>query len=176
MALNNREFELKLELSSDDLDRLEDNLFRWAGQGSTQELKSVYYDTPDNHLRAENISLRVRSDGDGFVQTVKLETNLKNGVSNPIEIEDDQDGPDPDPERIGDADARERVLDAIDGSALMQATVVTRSTHRIERQGTAIELSLDKGEARAFWGLSGVLYAIEPSGKRSRLMTIGATH
>ena len=87
--LPNREFELKLALSEDDFDRLiahprlsEPQLGR-----SEKVLRSIYYDTPDLRLRDLGVTLRVRNDGDGFVQTIKAECRFENGVSNPIEVE-----------------------------------------------------------------------------------------
>ena len=42
-----------------------------------QSLHSVYYDTTDHRLRDNNISLRTRTDGHSFVQTLKL---LERGI------------------------------------------------------------------------------------------------
>jgi inorganic triphosphatase YgiF len=145
-----REFELKLSLTADELDRLAANP-QLGGEASPKELRSVYFDTPGNRLRSEGIALRVRDGEDGYVQTVKMETQLKDGVSNPIEIEDRIDGPEPDIHRIGDARVRQHVLEAVKGSTLTQAfeTVVMRTTHRFQRNGAVVELALDSGEARA---------------------------
>ncbi len=42
-----------------------------ACKGKTRELISVYYDTDDDALRKAGVFLRVRSNGTGFVQTIK---------------------------------------------------------------------------------------------------------
>ncbi len=43
-------------------------------KGSHKHLKAVYYDTPDQLLRRNDLSLRVRQSGQRFVQTVKAES------------------------------------------------------------------------------------------------------
>ncbi len=153
MPQSKREFELKLSLSKDDLDRLaiSPQLGGEAPQPSRKELRSIYYDTPDNRLQAHGISLRVRDDGKTFVQTVKTETELKDGLSNPIEIEDRVESAEPNLDRIGDKDIQKQVLEAVEGSTLTEAfeTVVMRTTRRLQRRGSVIELALDEGEARA---------------------------
>jgi inorganic triphosphatase YgiF len=153
MSPANREFELKLSLTGDELDRLAEKpeFGGEAGERSRKELKSIYFDTPDNRLRDKGIALRVRDEGKGFVQTVKMETRLQDGLSNPIEIEDRVESLEPDTGRIGDRHVRELVLDAVEGSTLAKVfeTVVTRTTHRLQRGHTTVELALDKGEARA---------------------------
>ena len=151
--LPNREFELKLALSEDDFDRLiahprlsEPQLGR-----SEKVLKSIYYDTPDLRLRDLGITLRVRNNGEGFVQTIKAECRFENGVSNPIEVEAHVDSPEPDLERISDKSLRRKLSNAVNGSSLAQAfqTVVTRTSYKLETGDSLVELALDRGEARA---------------------------
>lgn len=147
-----REFELKLDLTGKELDLLAGNpRLRSGSEREQKTLRSVYYDTPDHRLHAQGIALRVRDDGQGYVQTVKLDRNLKDGISNPVEIEDRLDGGQPNTSRIHDKRVRRKVLKAIRGSALTQAfeTVVTRTTYRLRARGSVIELALDKGEALA---------------------------
>ncbi|AYG95062.1 CHAD domain-containing protein [Brevundimonas naejangsanensis] len=45
-----------------------------AGEESVQDLRSVYFDTPDQALRRAGWGLRVRATGRGFVQTLKGQT------------------------------------------------------------------------------------------------------
>jgi inorganic triphosphatase YgiF len=87
--LPNREFELKLALSEDDFDRLiaHPRLSEPQLERSDKVLKSIYYDTPDLRLRDLGVTLRVRNDGKGFVQTIKADCRFENGISNPIEVE-----------------------------------------------------------------------------------------
>ncbi len=148
----NREFELKLDLTGQELDRLAGNpRLNSNGAPSRKKLRSIYYDTPDHKLHGKGIALRVRHVGRSHIQTVKLDTELKDGVSNPVEIEDRLDSAEPNPGRIHDKRVRRMVRKAIRGSALTKAfeTVVTRTTHRLREGGTVMELALDRGEALA---------------------------
>ena len=151
--LANREFELKLALSQEDFDHLSANqtLLEHRDDRTEKTLKSVYYDTPDFRLRDLGVSLRVRDDGNGFVQTVKAETRIESGISNPIQIEAPVTGPEPDLERISDKGIRRKLSDAVSGSPLTQAfeTVVTRTSYKLGQGDSVIELALDRGEARA---------------------------
>jgi inorganic triphosphatase YgiF len=151
--LGNREFELKLALSEEDYERLNAHPKLTGPQRERSEkvLKSVYFDTPDLCLRDLGVTLRVRSDGKGFLQTVKAETGLENGVSSPIEVETPVENPEPDLDRIGDKSLRKKLLKAIGGSSLERAfeTVVTRTSYRLETGDSLVELALDRGEARA---------------------------
>ena len=45
-----------------------------AGEPVTRNVRSIYFDTPDHRLRALGISLRLRSDGQSWLQTVKVGT------------------------------------------------------------------------------------------------------
>ena len=94
MVQPNREFELKLSLRPDEFDRLAANpkLTGNGGKSSQKALRSIYYDTPDLRLRNQGLTLRVRHDGESYVQTIKAETQLRNGLSNPIEVEDRVEG------------------------------------------------------------------------------------
>ena len=151
--LSNREFELKLALSDEDLERLDAHpkLAESQPERSEKVLKSVYYDTADLRLRDLGVTLRVRNDRGSFVQTVKAETGLENGVSNPIEVEAPVENLKPDLDRIGDKGLRRKLLKAIGGSSLERAfeTVVTRTSYKLQIGDSLVELALDRGEARA---------------------------
>ncbi|MBI4725115.1 MAG: CYTH domain-containing protein, partial [Rhodomicrobium sp.] len=151
MPQPDREFELKLALTGEEFERLAGNPRLASSELSQKALRSVYYDTPDHRLHDKRITLRVRDDGEGFVQTVKLGTALKDGISNPVEIEDRLDNPQPNLDLIHDKRVRRAVCGAVKGSGLAQAfeTVVNRTTHRLRRRSSVMELALDKGETRA---------------------------
>ena len=147
-----REFELKLDLTGKELDQLAGNPKLNSGKGRTQKtLRSVYYDTPDHRLHAQRIVVRVRDNGQGFVQTVKLGNDFEDGISNPVEVEDRLDNAQPNLSRIHDKSVRRKVLKAIRGSALTQAfeTVITRTACRLRSRASIIEVALDRGEALA---------------------------
>lgn len=151
MPQPNREFELKLDLSGEELQELSANPRLNARASSQKILRSVYYDTPGHRLHGRGITLRVRNNGRSYIQTVKLDNNFEEGVSNPVEIEDRLENAQPDPSRIHDKRVRRKVLRAIKGSRLTQAfeTVVTRETRRLRRGGSVIELALDRGKTVA---------------------------
>ncbi len=147
MPQPDRGFELKLGIARQELDLLARN--PKLNGDAPQLLHSVYYDTPSHRLRACGLSLRVREDGDGYIQTVKLGADSASGVSNPQEREDRLDGAAPDLSRIHDKRIRRRAEAAVKDSALAPVfeTVVTRTTHRLRRRGSIVDLVLDKGEA-----------------------------
>lgn len=71
MALDeSKEVELKLELDPGDCDRID-----WAtifeGQPRRIRQRAIYFDTPDHDLAKAGLSLRIRSDGTRYLQTVK---------------------------------------------------------------------------------------------------------
>ena len=47
-------------------------LFPQASSSHTQDLLSIYYDTPELHLARQGMGLRLRQQGDTWVQTVKF--------------------------------------------------------------------------------------------------------
>jgi len=152
MPQPSREYELKLDLTGKELDRLAGDPKLNAKATRTQKtLRSVYYDTPDYRLHAQGMVLRVRYDGQTYIQTVKLDNNPKDGISNPIEVEDRFENGEPDPNRIHDIRVRRRVLKAIGGSGLTRAfeTVMTRTAYKLRPRGSLIELALDRGEVIA---------------------------
>ena len=149
-----RELELKVELTRDELQRIGshpalDSLT--VGEPVTRTLRSIYYDTPDHRLRAQGISLRLRTDGDGWLQTVKAGTAIANGVSNPVEVESAVEREEPDPTGIADHKLRRRVAKAAHRSILEPVfeTVVQRTTRHLHAAEGELELALDEGVVRA---------------------------
>src|SRR5712671_1843086 len=71
------EIELKLEVAQRDLLRLKADraLRQVSGEVQTEELVSVYFDTPKRKLRRKGVSLRVRKIGDRRLQTIKTEAS-----------------------------------------------------------------------------------------------------
>src|SRR6478672_5919648 len=63
------EVELKLEVAEGAAERLLGQ--PWLSDGFSQEQCSVYFDTPDSSLRGRGYTLRVRTVGGRFIQTVK---------------------------------------------------------------------------------------------------------
>jgi inorganic triphosphatase YgiF len=153
MTRPKREFELKLALTSEEFAQLaaSPRLSPKTAKRPEETLRSVYYDTPDHRLHREGLSLRVRDTGRGYIQTLKADTELKDGLSNPIEIEAGVSGEHPDLSRIRDKRLRRRLRKMVRGSSLTQVfeTVVHRKTFKVQKRRSVIEVALDKGEARA---------------------------
>jgi inorganic triphosphatase YgiF len=149
-----RELELKLELTREELQRVGAHPALGplgAGEPVTRNLRSIYFDTPDHRLRAQGISFRLRSDGDTWLQTVKAGTGLNNGVSSPIEIEAPLERPEPDLEVIANRKIRRKVERAVEKSILEPVfeTAVKRTTRQLQSSDGEVELALDEGVVRA---------------------------
>jgi len=155
MGLASRsELELKLELTHEELARVSANPDLGTlsvGPPVTRTLRSVYFDTPDHRLRALGISLRLRSDGEGWRQTVKAGNGLAGGLSERVELEALVASPEPDLEAIGDRRVRRTLEKAVARSILEPVfeTVVQRTTRQLKSNGSELELALDEGVVRA---------------------------
>src|SRR5262249_12047221 len=78
---SHQEVEVKLRIEPDKLAKIRRS--RWWRELEVthrKSLHSVYYDTPDQQLRNCGLTLRTRTDGPAFVQTVKM----LNAVSDPV--------------------------------------------------------------------------------------------
>jgi inorganic triphosphatase YgiF len=153
-SVSNSEFELKLELTPQQLQRVGGNPaleHLTVGKPTTRTLRSIYFDTPDHRLRAQGISLRLREIGDKWVQTIKSGNGVRNGVSHPDEVETVVGRSEPDLSRIADGRIRRAIKKAVSTSTLEPQfeTVVTRTTHRLHSDKGDLELALDEGIVRA---------------------------
>ena len=149
-----RELELKVELSKSDVDRLAGEFAAGdlgIGPAATKELRTVYFDTPDHDLRVAGVSLRLRRQDGGWLQTVKVDQHIEGGVSNPIELETFVEEERPDVGKIANKKVRRVVEKAGTGTSLRAVfeTVVQRTTRNIKVQDSEIELAVDNGEVRA---------------------------
>lgn len=154
MTVANRELELKLELTGDEFERVQARpVFKELaiGEPATHHLRSLYFDTLDRRLHAKGLSLRVRRVGEDWVQTLKSETDVHSGVSHPVELEINVEGPKPDIAAIADKGVRKQVRKAIGKAPLVPLfeTVVQRTAQTLrEPEGAEIELAFDKGIVR----------------------------
>ena len=149
-----KELELKVELNKSDVDWLAgeaaaDDLS--IGPATTQELRTVYFDTPDYDLHAAGVSLRLRRQDGGWQQTVKVDQHVEGGLSNPIELQTFIEEERPDITKIADKKVRRAVQKAVSDTALRPIfeTVVQRTTRNIKVQDSEIEFAIDNGEVRA---------------------------
>lgn len=153
-GVSGNELELKLELTPQELQRVGANPALddlTVGKPVTRTLRSIYFDTPDHRLRAQGISLRLRSIGDRWVQTIKSGQTVENGVSSGDEVESEVNRPEPDLGAIGDGKVRRTIQKAVKASTLEAQfeTVVTRTTRKLHSDKGDLELALDQGVVRA---------------------------
>ena len=91
-----REIELKLTIDRRDIDSLIRHPFisRYlAGPVTRKRLINHYYDTPDQMLRRLHMALRVRWDGEVYIQTLKHKGQSRNGLTDREEWEWPLGGP-----------------------------------------------------------------------------------
>ena len=153
-GVSGKELELKLELTPEELQRVGTHPALEAltvGKPVTRVLRSIYFDTPDHRLRVQGISLRLRAIGEQWVQTVKGGDGVRNGVSNPDELEAVVAKPEPDLAAIDDVKMRRTIERVARRSALEPQfeTIVTRTTRQLHSDKGDLELALDEGVVRA---------------------------
>ena len=155
---SNVEVELKLSASAETIEALSRSapVARAArGPGVVRNLESTYYDTPDLRLLGRGIALRVRGDGERFVQTVKMESESGGALARRAEWEAPVAGARPDLAAIGDAGARERLGLILPGELRPVFTNRVRREVRLidgpddSGRDRAIEMAVDVGETRA---------------------------
>jgi len=142
-----QEIELKLALRHQDLHRVENApLLRGARAAArTEQLNSVYFDTPTFKLRKRGISLRVRSDSKRHIQTIKAQ-NASGDLASRDEWETELAGTTPDFKA-----ARGTALAPLLSKKLRHAlkpvfeTRVERRVFPLQAGDAAVELSLDQG-------------------------------
>jgi len=115
----------------------------------TRELISIYYDTTDGVLHKAGVFLRVRSTGDGYVQTIKA-------AQSEGEFLERREWEKPVPTHLLDLDAAEGTalapLLTPDVRAGLQPRFHTRfrrKTYVVRHDGAEIELAVDEGEVTA---------------------------
>jgi triphosphatase len=138
---------------------------RATGRGSAGRLENVYYDTPDQRLRAAGLAFRVRKDGGRHLQTLK--SNGPGGVvAHRAEWEVRLPSAEPDL-RLLPAGATEALngLPVFDGLSPLFTIRVRRASRRVQVAGrdgqpNLVEAALDLGAIEA-GGRSQVIAEIE---------------
>jgi len=153
-SVTGREFELKLELTPEELRRVNEHpALRGltVGEPTIRTLRSIYFDTPDQRFRRAGVSLRLRFDGEQWWQTVKAEGGVMRGVSHPLETEAALPGSELDLNAIPDTRLRREIKRLARGCLLEPVfeTVVTRTARRLHTERGELELALDQGVVRA---------------------------
>jgi triphosphatase len=116
----------------------------------TRALHAIYFDTDDLALREAGYVLRVRNEGEGFVQTLKSANGPD--VATRTEIKADVAALSPEIAAITDDEVRKRVQKAVKGSALKPVfSVEVRRTKVVltPKRGTEIEAAFDVGLIRS---------------------------
>ena len=145
------EIELKLRLSPDYVTRLQRNPLLKSLNVSkpvTRKMYSVYYDTPDFHLRRNDVALRLRREGKRWVQTVKGGGSAIAGLHQREEWGAPVLKPQPDFTKIFDP----ALITLFSGASLREQlrpvfiTEFNRSTHTLRLpDGSEAEFCLDRG-------------------------------
>jgi inorganic triphosphatase YgiF len=120
-------------------------------RGSTRQLSTVYFDTPDQALAKRGIALRIRSAGRRKLQTIKLPAEGPGGLQIQREVETPVAGDRPEFDRISDLRLRRLFTHGgiADGLAPLFLTEFKRSAWPLRFNGSLIELAFDQGEIRA---------------------------
>ena len=143
---SHREIEVKLRTDPDKIAKIRRSQW-WRGleRLHRQSLHSVYYDTSDQRLRDCNISLRTRTDGHSYVQTLKMLEGRSDSVSRK-EWETIVPDPIPDPSLVIDPELPHefRKLTSADLQPVFDVEV-TRETRRLAGEDAQIDVSLDHG-------------------------------
>ena len=141
------ETELKFEITADSLAKLKQHPAFAAGTGAEQ-LRSVYFDTPDHDLRNAGLTLRVRERAGAFVQTVK--TRSGSGMIERGEWETPVTQSRPDARSLANTPAAE-VLEDIGADDLepVFSTTVERSIGLWADGAAQVEVCIDRGEILA---------------------------
>jgi CYTH domain len=113
-----RDLELKLELSKSDVWRLGElpvgDLS--VGPAATRKLRTVYFATSKYDLHAAGISLRLRSQNGGWLQTVEADQHVADAVSNPVGLKASVAGEEPDLAKIANKKVKGVIQKAVQGT------------------------------------------------------------
>jgi triphosphatase len=155
-----REIELKLEFDHADLARIHAHPLLAATASQQKTLHTTYYDTADLVLHKAGVSLRVRDTNGRFVQTIKRASGNA-GLLDRSEWE--HEVKDRDIDLIAaSGTALEPLLSVRVRNALRPVfeTRVNRTVYQVARNGSDIEVALDRGEVAA-GGRQAAIHEIE---------------
>jgi triphosphatase len=148
-----QEIEIRFAASEHDLMRIAKGSVLHGfsvGPAATKRLNTVYYDTPQHAFARAGLSLRVRTNGVGYVQTVKDESS-GGLLSHRHEHECTVPTPLPDLSCIPDQHMRERLETIVDGGHIepLIETRIHRTTRSVKSPaGDEVELAVDRGQIR----------------------------
>ncbi len=151
-AGKNLEIEVKLAAPADTLATLWESAVGTRARTTSRRLVSTYFDTSDLRLRRNGFTLRVRQDGDRFVQTVKAARGAPGSMMCRGEWSAPLEAAEPDLTRLSDPEVLERIGLVIAGELRpLFTTEITRQarTYRVGQGKDArarIEAAWDRGE------------------------------
>jgi inorganic triphosphatase YgiF len=122
---------------------------RIKNEGATKLLETVYYDTPERILYRNGLSLRVRRNGESYLQTLKRgPMHGRPFVRGEWETPVESAGPDAALLPLSElGDLREKLIQ--DALHPIFATKVDRRTEILELHGTVVEIAFDDGAIEA---------------------------
>ena len=143
-----REIELKLEVDPKHVANMRSHPLLSDEPRKSQQT-SVYFDTSKGRLRRRGWVLRIRHDGDRWIQTIKHSGDSA-GLFDRDEWESDVAGPQPDLQAIDGTPLHTRVsARQFHSLAPVLRTEVTRSTWVARHRGATIEITYDEGLVEA---------------------------
>jgi triphosphatase len=149
-----QEIELKFQVPPEARARLTEALS--GTDARTTRLRARYFDTTDRLLARSAFALRLRQEGDGWVQTLKgrgdgLMTRLEHNA--PLGADSGEATPALSLERHADTPAGAALLALLAGAgrtpadlALQFSTDITRTHAEVQAEGAVVELALDVGQ------------------------------
>jgi inorganic triphosphatase YgiF len=147
------ETELKLRCRPADLTALRDHPRLQGADHERRQLVATYYDTPTLDLRSAGLALRVRQEGERWVQTLKTEGRSVGSLHLRQELNDPVEGSDLDRSKLPVMGDLGRVFDNQTlraNLAPVLVTDVTRDRYLVtDDRANRIECALDQGEVRA---------------------------
>lgn len=151
--MDGKEVELKLAVSPEALVRLKRHPAvkeHQRGRAASSRLRSVYYDTPERTLSAAGITVRLRTAGRQYLQTVKTAGSRASGLFARHEWEAPVQT-----EQLDHALLRATGLEPLQDQAVLDAltplfaTSVNRTLYALHGEGWEVELGFDVGEIAA---------------------------
>jgi len=152
------ETELTLRIAASDVARMREHpLLASLPEASHREheLTDTYYDTPALDLWRAGLALRVRRDGDAWIQTVRTASAGSPTLHERGEWESSLDGPQPNPAELARQVKPQRLRDVLRSPAItgqlqpVFTSTTQRTTWEISLGGQLVECALDSGSIDA---------------------------
>lgn len=145
-----REYELKFAIDPGAYDAVMAHPLLADVPSAARALSSTYFDTPDDRLRREHVSLRLREgEPGGTVQTLK---SAPSSIVDRSEWEQPISGARPDTALLGETPLKP-LLDEVDAALVPRFTVeVKRDVFPLRRGDDEVEAAIDRGTIRADGG------------------------